>query len=293
MRKPRNILPLAIILSLLVLLIGCSEEIISLDSIPEYSGAPYTVINGGEPFFEKQEITDTAYEHYSPIDSLGRCGAATACLSKELMPTEDRGNIYTVTPSGWKYNGTSNNREYDFGYLYNRCHLIGYQLTGENANEKNLITGTAYMNVEGMLPFENMVADYIKETENHVMYRVTPIYDEYNSLASGVLMEAYSVEDGGEGIKFCVYVYNVQPGVVIDYFTGRNHKEGGTFDPLPEDGGTSETDADYIINTNTKKFHIPGRSCTGSIKEENREEYIGSREDLIENGYYPCGTCKP
>lgn len=201
---------------------------ISLDSIPEYSGTCYVAINGNVPFFTEDEYTTESYEKYSDLDSLGRCGVAMACISKDTMPAKDeeRESISSVTPSGWVQ------KKYDSslvsgGYLYNRCHLIGWQLTAENANEKNLITGTRYFNAgnseeQGMLTFENMVADYIKETGNHVLYRVTPIYEGSNLVASGLLMEGYSVEDGGEGISFCVYFYNVQPGIVIDYATGES-----------------------------------------------------------------------
>ena len=191
----------------------------SIKSIPEYTEYAYCIINDNNPFFTEEEITDSSFEQYGEIDSLSRCTECVASIGKDLMPTEERGQIGSIKPTGWNY------AKYDFvdgKYLYNRCHLIGYQLTGENANEKNLITGTRYLNVKGMLPFENMVADYIKETENHVMYRVTPIFDEDNLVASGVLMEGYSVEDNGEGIKYCVYCYNVQPGVEIDYKTGES-----------------------------------------------------------------------
>ena len=206
------------------------------------------------------------------------------------MPTEKRGNIGQVKPSGWQ------TVKYDFvdgKYLYNRCHLIGYQLTAENANKKNLITGTRSMNVDGMLPFENMVADYIKETKNHVLYRVTPIFIGDNLVASGVLMEAQSVEDEGEGILFNVFVYNVQPGVAIDYETGESWLA---------DSGTSETERKksdaveentYILNTNSHKFHDPSCSGVDKMKEENKETYTGSRDELIEQGYSPCGICKP
>ncbi len=283
----------ALIISLLFILIGCTDDRISLDSIPDYSGEAYVVINGGEPFFEKNEITDTAFEKYSPLDPLGRCGAAFASIGKELMPTEERGSISSVKPSGWEFDGKSNNNEYDFGYIYNRSHLIGWQLTGEDATEENLITGTVYMNTSGMLPFENMVADYIKETENHVMYRATPIYDGYNLVASGVLIEALSVEDGGEGIKFCVYVYNVQPDIEIDYYTGKNRKPGEQDTSHPQEPEDSAATGVYILNKNSKKFHLPNRSCSDSIKEENREEYNGSADSLIEIGYSACGICKP
>ena len=185
--------------------------------IPEYQGKPYAVLNNNEPEFSEEEITKTSFEHYSSLDSLGRCRKAFACIGIDTMPTEERGSIGMVKPSGW------HTVKYDFidgKYLYNRCHLIGYQLTGENANEKNLITGTRYMNVDGMLSFENMVADYVTETENHVMYRVTPVYQDNSLVASGVQMEGYSVEDKGKGVSFNVYCYNVQPGVKIDYRTG-------------------------------------------------------------------------
>lgn len=196
---------------------GEKETIISLSDIPDYDGEPYIVINDNEPSFEKNEITTKSFETYSTLDGLGRCGTVEASVGEDIMPTKKREAIGQVKPSGWhtvKYDCVNGK------YLYNRCHLIGYQLTGENANKKNLITGTRYLNVDGMLPFENMVADYVKETGNHVMYKVTPIYEENNLVADGVEMQAYSVEDSGDGISFHVYCYNVQPGVEIDYLTG-------------------------------------------------------------------------
>lgn len=192
---------------------------VDLKSIPKFKNKPYTVINNNVPTFSKNIISDKDYEYYAPLDSLGRCTYAVASVGKKLMPTEKRGAIGSVKPTGW------HTVKYDFvdgKYLYNRCHLIGYQLSGENANRQNLITGTRYLNVEGMLPFENMVADYVKETNNHVMYRVTPVYDGNDLLATGVQMEAYSVEDDGDGICFNVFCYNVQPGVKIDYSTGES-----------------------------------------------------------------------
>jgi len=189
-------------------------------AIPAYSGEPYAVVNGNIPYFTDSDMTSESFEYYSDLDELGRCGTAYSSVGTDLMPTEKRGSISKVKPSGWQVS------KYDFvdgKYLYNRCHLIGYQLTAENANEKNLITGTRYLNVDGMLPFENLVADYVKETENHVLYRVTPVFEGNNLVASGVLMEAESVEDAGDGVEYCVYVYNVQPGVEIDYATGENH----------------------------------------------------------------------
>lgn len=192
----------------------------SVQTVPAFSGNPYIAINNNQPEFEESELVTESYEFYSELDSLGRCGYAMACIGYELMPTEDRGSIGQVKPSGWQ------TVKYDFvdgKYLYNRCHLIGFQLTGENANKRNLITGTRYLNVEGMLPFENMVADYVKETKNHVLYRVTPIFDGDSLVARGVQMEAYSVEDNGEGICFHIYAYNCQPGVTIDYATGDSY----------------------------------------------------------------------
>lgn len=192
---------------------------ISIEDVPEYSGQPYVIINDNEPYFDKDNLTTQTFEKYSSLDSLGRCGVAYANIGEETMPTEKRGNIGMIKPSGWQI------KKYDFidgKYLYNRCHLIGYQLSGENANEKNLITGTRYMNTEGMLPFENQVADYVKDTGNHVLYRVTPVFEEDNLVADGVLMEAMSVENRGLDIEFNVFVYNVQPHVKIDYQTGKS-----------------------------------------------------------------------
>lgn len=195
---------------------------IGIEDVPEYSGQPYVIINDNEPYFDKDNLTTQAFEKYSSLDSLGRCGVAYANIGEETMPTEKRGNIGMIKPSGWQI------KKYDFidgKYLYNRCHLIGYQLSGENANEKNLITGTRYMNTEGMLPFENQVADYVQETGNHVLYRVTPVFEGNHLVADGVLMEAMSVEDRGLDIEFNVFVYNVQPGVKIDYATGNSQLE--------------------------------------------------------------------
>ena len=190
-----------------------------LEEIPEYSGEPYVIINNNIPNFEEADYQTNSFEQYSELDSLGRCGVAMANIGRDLMPTEERGSIGMIKPSGWhtvKYDIV------DGKYLYNRCHLIGYQLTGENANEENLITCTRYMNTVGMLEFENQVAEYVKETNNHVLYRVTPIFEGNNLLAKGVVMEAYSVEDKGEGIQFHVFVYNVQEGIAIDYQTGES-----------------------------------------------------------------------
>lgn len=201
---------------------GYEEFIASIASLPEYTGSPYIIVNDNIPFFTDDDMTTTSFENYGELDSLGRCTAAYANVGQDLMPTEKRGSISSVKPTGWQ---TVKYDNVDGKYLYNRCHLIGYQLTAENANKKNLITGTRYLNVDGMLPFENMVADYIKETNNHVLYRVTPIFTDDNLVANGVLMEAKSVEDDGDGILFNVYCYNAQPGIVIDYATGDSHEE--------------------------------------------------------------------
>ena len=194
-------------------------ETYSMENIPPYDGTPYVVLNDNQPSFTEEEMTDVSYEFYSDLDELGRCGVTEACIGRDLMPTEKRGDISSVKPTGWVQN------QYDFvdgKSLWNRCHLIGFQLAGENANECNLITGTRYLNVEGMLPFENLVADYVKETDNHVLYRVTPAFQGTELVARGVQMEAYSVEDSGDGVCFNVFCYNVQPGVEIDYATGDN-----------------------------------------------------------------------
>lgn len=269
----------------------------SLDNVPAFSGTPYYEINNNVPFFTEREKTNTnAFESYGKLDELGRCQTAYANVCKEVMPTEERGEIGYVKPSGWQ------TIKYDIvqgKYLYNRCHLIGFQLAGENANVKNLITGTRYFNVEGMLPFENEVADYVTSTSNHVLYRVTPRYEGNNLVASGVIMEGYSVEDEGSGVSFCVYVYNVQPGITIDYLTGESW-EDGTIEPTQEETTTrqtvsqeSHTLADYIINTNTGKFHYPYCSSVDRMSEQNKAEFSGDREELIDMGYDPCGLCHP
>lgn len=217
-------------------------EVIDMSDIPACDGnAAYIAVNGNEPFFTEDELTLDPFETYSQLDSLGRCGVAYANICQELMPTEKRGDISQVKPSGWGHNN-----EYEFvdgQYIWNRCHLIGFQLAGENDNEKNLITGTRYLNIDGMLDFENEIADYVKSTDNHVLYRVTPIYDGSNPIADGVLMEGYSVEDDGKGVCFNVYAYNVQPGVEIDYRTGENwasstysNQDGDTYTVTNEGG---------------------------------------------------------
>ena len=291
MKKHRVLLPL--LLAVFVLFGGCASlaepgsapaAAVALEDVPAFSGAPYVELDGNQPAFSEAERTAESFETYSALDELGRCGPAFACIGQDLMPTQERESISQVRPTGWQ------NAEYDFvdgGYLYNRCHLIGFQLTGENANERNLITGTRYMNVEGMLPFENMVADYVKETGNHVLYRVTPVFEAEELVARGVQMEAWSVEDEGDGVCFNVYVYNNQPGVEIDYRTGESRAAGA------ESSAEPAQDETYILNVRSKKFHRPNCASVDSMREENRETFHGSREALIEQGYAPCGSCNP
>ena len=264
MKKSRRTVFLAIwTLVLLLCTAGCAQTkdlaaltadqaSYTLSDVPEYSGEPYVTLNENQPDFSEEDLTETSFEAYSEQDALGRCQSAWANIGQDLMPTGERGKIGHIKPTGWhtvKYDSV------DGKYLYNRCHLIGFQLTAENANEKNLITGTRYMNVEGMLPFENMVADYIKETGFHVLYRVTPVFEGDDLLAKGVQMEAYSVEDQGEGICFHVFVYNVQPGIFIDYATGESRRSD-----VPE---TQQEAAQTLIrgNTRSKIYHCPGQAA--------------------------------
>ncbi|MBQ0111411.1 MAG: DNA/RNA non-specific endonuclease [Oscillospiraceae bacterium] len=275
-----------------------------LNNIPSYNGKAYISLNGGKPLFGGVQ-SKKSFESYSPLDSLGRCGVAFACIGKDLMPTEKRGDIGMIKPTGWqtvKYDCV------DGKYLYNRCHLIGFQLSGENANKRNLITGTRYLNIEGMLPFENMVADYVKESGNHVLYRVTPIFKGNNLLASGVTIEGWSVEDGGKEICFYVYCYNVQPNIYINYTNG-----GSSLDPQKTSAAavsskkatvsktavsskaTAATAATgtYILNTSTKKFHYASCSSAKQIADKNKSSFKGNRQNLISQGYEPCKKCNP
>lgn len=284
----------------LLILTGCgafSEKVPSvsydadaetlLSVVPPFADEPYVEVNENQPDFSAEEKENTeAFESYSALDALGRCGTATANICPDLMPEEDRQSIGQVKPSGWhlvKYEGV------DGGYLYNRCHLIGFQLAGENANEKNLITGTRYMNVDGMLPFENEVANYVRETENHVLYRVTPLYEGSDLVAEGVEMEAWSVEDEGEGVCFHVFVYNCQPGIAIDYATGESRLADEETTPAATEAGA----VFYILNTNTKKFHLPDCASVADMKPQNKKEVQESRETLLEEGYTPCKSCNP
>lgn len=279
--------------------IQLSEIAFSIGNAAPYADLPYVAVNDNMPYFSESDLTTESFEVYSDLDDLGRCGTAYANICTDLMPTEERGEIGRIKPSGWhtvKYNGII-----DGNYLYNRCHLIGYQLAGENGNEQNLITGTRYLNVEGMLPFEDQVADYVKTTNHHVLYRVTPVFEGENLVASGVLMEAESVEDQGAGLQFCVYVYNVQPGISINYLTGESdlseppttQTEADLESSIQEETQPEPQGTDYILNKNTKKFHYPSCSSVNEMKEKNKKAYTGNREDVIAQGYVPCKRCNP
>lgn len=260
-----------------------------LAKAPPFEGVAFAEIDGGEPAFSPDEIDRArrgSFEEYAPLDALGRCGAATACIGLDTMPTQARGDIWRVKPTGW------HTSEYEFvegEKLYNRCHLIGFQLTAENDNESNLITGTRYLNATGMLPFEERVADYVKTTGNHVLYRVTPLFEGDELVARGVAMEARSVEDDGGAVSFHVYCYNVQPGVDIDYATGDNKPaENAAENP----GQTAEV-GDYVVNVNTRKFHLPDCVAVADIAEKNKRLFTGTCEELMEQGFAPCKKCNP
>lgn len=255
---------------------GSENTTITLDTIPAYSGEPYCILSDNQPDFDTGNLPTESFETYSELDAFGRCGVVYANIGTDLMPTEERGSIGQVKPTGW------HTVKYDFvdgKYLYNRCHLIGFQLSGENANERNLITGTRYMNVDGMLPFENMVADFVKETDYHVLYRVTPIFEGENLVATGVQIEAVSVEDKGEGICFNVFVYNVQPGVTIDYATGESwlteETPSQTEEPLLEIRG----------NKSSKIYHMPGQAAYEDMADSKNLVIFHSEEEAIAAGY--------
>lgn len=257
----------------------------SVMNVPPFAGEAFVVINNNLPEFEDDELTSEAYEFYSELDTYGRCGYAIACVGTELMPTEERESISSIKPTGWvqaQYECVEGKS------LYNRCHLIGFQLTGENANAQNLITGTRFMNVEGMLPFENMIADYVKETNRHVLYRVTPVYDGDHLVARGVQMEALSVEDKGAAICFNVYVYNNQPGVIIDYASGQSREEQ-EISSKHDDSATNT----YILNTKSKKFHSADCTQAKDINSSNKKSFKGSKDELINSGYTAGKCCNP
>ena len=275
--------------AVLLLLTGCTETVtvsqppyIDLEVLPVWDGAPYLVVDDNVPGFTDADVTTDSFERYSALDTLGRCGSAYACVSQALLSDEDRGSLAGITPTGWV------NREYDFidgKYLYNRCHLLGFQLTGNDASKRNLITGTRYLNIQGMLPFENKVADHVKDSSHHVLYRVTPLFREEELVCRGVQMEAYCVECGSDDpFMFHVFCYNVQPGVMIDYATGES-----TFSEI----GLNSEKKTYILNTSSKKFHDPDCANAQNISDKNREKIKCTREELIYRGYEPCGVCKP
>lgn len=254
--------------------------------VPAYSGSPYVEINNGIPLFKEYEIIGGSFEYYSTLDELGRCDVCMASVGEDIMPTGERESISSITPTGWI------NASYDTitgKYLYNRCHLIGYQLTGENANERNLITGTRYLNIDGMLPFENLVDNYIEKTGNNVMYRVTPVFKENNLIADGVLLEAYSIEDDGQGISFCVYCYNVQPNIIIDYTSGASRMESDmsnteipSLEPnILNNGNTSQG---VYCTPSGKKYHLDAE-CGG------KNSYSATIEDALYSGLTPCSKC--
>lgn len=252
----------------------------NIEEIPAYNGQPYIEINQNEPTFDEKDYQQPAFESYSPLDSLGRCQQAQAKISQDLMPTEDRGSIANVKPSGW------HTVKYDIvpgKYLYNRCHLIGYQLTGENANEKNLITGTKYMNTEGMLPFEDMVVDYIKETGDQVLYRVTPIFTGKNLIADGVQIEASSVSDYGDSISFNVFIYNVQPGITIDYSDGSSQLDDSSVSDHTKDDQNKTIE--IRGNKNSKIYHCPGQRNYEDMEDSKNLILFQSEEEAISAGY--------
>ncbi len=283
---------------------------VSLSNIPAFSGEAYVVVNNNIPGLSASDRYSEYFEEYAPLDNLDRCGVAFACLGRETMPTEERGEIGSIKPSGWhtvKYDIV------DGRYLYNRCHLIGFQLSGENANVRNLITGTRFMNMEGMLPFENIVADYIKETKNHVLYRVTPVFEGFDLVAKGVQIEGFSVEDNGDGICFNVFCYNSQPGVEIDYATGESRLNGEVVVTTKPETTAEETEqpteaaqetsqetrapaTDEIIDLpetedmvwipqSGSKYH-----STSSCSNMKNPSQV-SKSEAIDMGYEPCKRC--
>lgn len=275
--------------ALLLLLTGCTEPptlseppFIDLEVIPPWDGEPWLIVDDNTPGFTEADLTTRAFERYSALDVLGRCGSAYACVSESLLADEERDPISHITPTGFL------NRKYDFidgDYLYNRCHLLGFQLTGSSASQRNLITGTRYLNMMGMLPYENKVAEHVRENGHHVLYRVTPLFRELELVCRGVQMEAYCVECGNDDpFMFHVFCYNVQPGVLIDYTTGLS---------IRSQIGEDSEEKTYILNISSKKFHLSGCPSAESMSEKNREEFKGTREELIQRGYDPCGVCKP
>ena len=307
-----------------------TSKSVNTHRIEAYHGIPFVLLNDNVPEFQERDLVTEAFQEFSPLDHLGRTGPGIACLGSETVPTETRGSIGDVRPSGWhtvRYDDLIEDR-----YLYNRCHVIGYQLGGDNATPENLFTGTRYLNMNSMLYFENMVASFIRDNKGtHVIYRVTPVFDGSDLVASGVQMEAYSVEDHGKGVSFNVYLYNVQPGVVIDYSNGESRRDTdsesinvmtcaaaydmltssnqeilrlelnddsfdrdfGSRNTFEETKRETQSSITYVLNMNTKKFHRPSCSSVFDIKDKNRIDFFGTREEAISNGYVPCKRFKP
>lgn len=262
-----------------------TEKSVSSDNIPDYSGKMTVVVDENQPDFTSKDLTKKSYESYSNLDSEGRCQTAQACVGKDIMPKEERGAIGMVKPSGWHTVKYSN---VDGKYLYNRCHLIAYQLTGENANRKNLITGTRSFNVDGMLPYEEMVGNYVRETGNHVLYRVTPVFEEDNLVAKGVEMEAMSVEDKGEDLKFHVFVYNVQDGIRIDYETGESRKDSSVTvseTNAAEEEKDQQTSVEIRGNRRSKVYHCPGQRDYDTMKNSKYLKVFHSEKEAKAAGY--------
>lgn len=267
-------------------------------SVPEYSGKAYILINDGQPFFDTEVLTPESYEIYYDLDDLGRCTLADAVVGVDLMPTEKRGSLSSIKPTGWHSDRYPKDLV-DGEALYNRCHLIAFGLCGETTNKYNLVTGTRYFNTKGVNSFENMVIDYVRETENHVRYRVTPIWTGDNLICDGQIIEAWSIEDEGEAICFNIYAYNVQPGIVIDYATGDNWLDGEYAPARPNQNEESDTlptlaedyEDTFILNVKKKKIHTTHCPGASSMSEKNRQEYTGSYNALILEGYEPDSAC--
>ena len=294
--KRKTIALIALLYTILLCLPACtSKEAASAPSVadvPAYSGSPTISINNNTPYFTDSDLTVVPQTHLSDLDSLGRCGITWGCLGQETMASGSRGSIGAIKPSGWqtaRYDGVV-----EGNYLYNRCHLLMWKASSILDDKRNLITGTRYMNVQGMLPYEDDLVDFIESTGFHVMYRVTPVFDGNNLVASGVLMEAKSVEDFGKGLQYCVYAYNVQPGIVIDYRTGKSRLASDQSEsPNGQDTQSTQGAQKYIINTGTKKFHYSDCASVQDTKPQNKKTVRKTREELIKEGYEPCGRCKP
>ncbi len=292
----------------------CGNYVILADGIPPYTGKDYIIINNNKPEFDDEQLTTNTFVSFSPFDELGRTGSGIACLGPETLPKDPRGEIGNIQPSGWhtvRYDDLIEDK-----YLYNRSHVIGFFLSGDNNTPENLFTGTRYLNAGTMLQFEIKVGDYIEKTGNHVIYRVTPRYQDSDLVATGVQMEARSVEDRGTGLQFNVFVYNYQPGILIDYRTGESRRDpdyqkdvsrsilpsvSSDQNALSEENNAAQNATDevdlstvtYVLNTNTKRFHLPTCDSVMEMKPKNREYFYGNRDEVIAEGYVPCGRCKP